>query len=78
LAFAAKHCQQWDVAAAKFVDDMHACGWCGRVALGGAHSQLRRHMRPLLCTDAAGAPPGALANPLVMPLMRASEEDQVR
>jgi hypothetical protein len=53
LAFAAKHCQEWGVSAAKFVDDMHACGWCGRVALGGAHSQLRRNMRPLLCPDGA-------------------------
>lgn len=67
LASAAHHAQQWDALAKQFVADACACGWCGRVALGGRYSQLRAqfHMRDSSCT-----PPAVLANPLLLDLAR--------
>jgi hypothetical protein len=65
LSFAASHCQQWAAAVQRLTADMHGCGWCGRVALGGQHSQHRRHMKPRACD---GFPAAVLANPALLDL----------
>jgi hypothetical protein len=37
--------QQWQEITETMVSDMVGCAWCGRVAMGGAHSVLRSGMR---------------------------------
>ncbi len=65
LAFAQQHCESFDRASAAFVENMAACGWCGRCALGGPHCAMRSHMRP---RHSDGVPPAVLANPLLLGL----------
>jgi hypothetical protein len=52
------------------ITGMVACGWCGRVALGGRHSRMHSHFRPLA---AATVPPAVLANPLLVHLAPVKE-----
>ncbi|KAF6253559.1 hypothetical protein COO60DRAFT_404906 [Scenedesmus sp. NREL 46B-D3] len=69
LTFAADHLACWDGAAARLLDDMHGCGWCGRVALGGPHSQIRRTM---VARASGDMPPAVLANPMLIDLASAN------
>jgi hypothetical protein len=57
----------FDAACKAFISDMCACGWCGRVALGGPHCALRGHM----CKrQSSTQPPGLLASPLLGELVQ--------
>jgi hypothetical protein len=73
LAFAAAHLEQWTAATEQLVSDIHGCGWCGRVALGGAHSQIRRNMKP---RTHPGLPPAVVTNPMLLRLAAYADADQ--
>ena len=75
LAKCQRHTQRFDQACKQLVSNMHACAWCGRVALGGPFCSLRRYMVARRIHPAQGsiAPPipmAVLANPPLMPLAR--------
>jgi hypothetical protein len=75
LAFAAAHLEQWTAATDKLVSDIHGCSWCGRVALGGAHSQIRGNMKP---RTHPGLPPAVVANPMLLRLAEYAHADESR
>ncbi len=69
--------QRWDGTCASFFGSIRACGWCGRVAYGGQHCTLNRHMKALAgpCTPdgTLDLPPAYYANPAIGEFMDADE-----
>jgi hypothetical protein len=71
LSFAARHCAEWDKTTDAMIRDLCACGWCGRPAFGGQHSEHKAHMRTQQSTT---VPPGLLAHPGLMSLAKAGPD----
>lgn len=74
LAWAETHCMAFQAAAADLVEGLRSCGWCGRSALGGEHSQLGTHWR---CIQQAELPPAVLHNPAAVTLVQNTRCDRV-
>ena len=76
LAKCQRHAQRFDQACKQLVSNMRACGWCGRVALGGPFCSLRKSMvsrqfsnqEPGKATQTIA--PSVLANPPLLQLAK--------